>query len=219
MTTWHDVIGNEKQQQYFTDTMEYVQQRRDSGVTVYPPQQDVFNAFKFTEFDNVKVVIIGQDPYHGPDQAHGLCFSVLPGVKVPPSLKNMYKELAEDIPGFVIPTHGYLESWATQGVLMLNSVLTVEQGQAHSHKHLGWEQFTDRVIASVNEHLNGVIFLLWGAPAQKKGRFIDSNKHVVLKAPHPSPLSAYRGYFGCRHFSEANQMLINQGKAPINWQI
>lgn len=219
MTSWADVIGVEKQQQYFIDTLDYVRQRREAGVTVFPPQQDVFNAFKFTEFDNVKVVILGQDPYHGPNQAHGLCFSVMPGIKTPPSLKNIYKELSGDIPGFVVPDHGYLESWARQGVLMLNAVLTVEQGNANSHKHLGWEKFTDTVIAKVNEHLHGVVFLLWGSPAQKKGRFIDTNKHVVLKAPHPSPLSAHRGFFGCQHFSQTNQILASQGKTPINWQL
>ncbi len=219
MTTWHDVIGQEKQQAYFSETLDYVRQRRESGVTVFPPPQDVFNAFKFTEFDDVKVVILGQDPYHGPNQAHGLCFSVLPGIKTPPSLKNMYKELAQDIAGFAIPEHGYLESWAKQGVLMLNAVLTVEQGNANSHKHLGWERFTDTVIAKVNEHKSGVVFLLWGSPAQKKGRFIDTEKHFVLKAPHPSPLSAHRGFFGCRHFSQTNELLQRQGLAPINWQV
>ncbi|MCJ8267777.1 MAG: uracil-DNA glycosylase [Psychrosphaera sp.] len=219
MPTWHDIIETEKQLPYLSDTIEYVEQRRAQGVTVFPQEADVFNAFKYTEFDDVKVVILGQDPYHGPDQAHGLCFSVLPGVKTPPSLKNMYKELAEDIADFVIPQQGFLESWAKQGVLMINSVLTVEQGNANSHKHLGWEQFTDTVIAKVNEHRSDVVFLLWGAPAQKKGRFIDTNRHHVLKAPHPSPLSAYRGFFGCRHFSMTNEILQGLGKTPINWQV
>ncbi len=219
MSTWHDIIESQKQQPYLSDTLEYVEQRREQGVSVFPPHADVFNAFKYTEFDDVKVVILGQDPYHGPDQAHGLCFSVLPGVKTPPSLKNMYKELADDIEGFVIPEHGFLESWAKQGVLMINAVLTVEQGEANSHKHLGWEQFTDTIIAKVNEHQSGVVFLLWGAPAQKKGRFIDTNRHHVLKAPHPSPLSAYRGFFGCGHFSKANEILLGMGKTPINWSV
>jgi uracil-DNA glycosylase len=219
MSPWHDIIETQKQLPYLSDTIEYVEQRREQGVTVFPQQADVFNAFKYTEFDDVKVVILGQDPYHGPDQAHGLCFSVLPGVKTPPSLKNMYKELAEDIADFVIPQHGFLESWAKQGVLMLNSVLTVEQGNAHSHKHLGWEQFTDTIIAKVNEHQTGVVFLLWGAPAQKKGRFIDVNRHHVLKAPHPSPLSAYRGFLGCGHFSKTNEILLGMGKTPINWSV
>ncbi|MDG3088990.1 uracil-DNA glycosylase [Vibrio hannami] len=216
--TWHDVIGREKEQEYFLQTMAFVQAERDAGKTVYPPAKDVFNAFRYTELSDVKVVIIGQDPYHGPNQAHGLCFSVLPGVKTPPSLVNMYKELAQDIPGFEIPEHGYLQSWAEQGVLLLNTVLTVEQGKAHSHSKTGWETFTDRVIEAVNEHCDGVIFLLWGAHAQKKGRVIDRNRHHVLMAPHPSPLSAHRGFFGCKHFSQTNDILVKKGSQPINWQ-
>ncbi|MCF2859094.1 uracil-DNA glycosylase [Pseudoalteromonas sp. SMS1] len=219
MTTWRDLLGAEKQQAYFQDTMSYVAQRRAQGITVYPPEEKVFEAFKATELAQVKVVILGQDPYHGPDQAHGLCFSVLPGVKPPPSLANMYKELAQDIPEFEIPNHGYLLPWAEQGVLLLNTVLTVEQGQAHSHKHLGWEHFTDVVIDKINTHCEGVIFLLWGSHAQKKGKAIDASRHHVLKAPHPSPLSAHRGFFGCKHFSQANALLQSMGKNPINWQI
>lgn len=219
MTTWTDVLAVEKQQDYFIQTMQYVAQRRAQGVTVYPPANDVFNAFKSTTYDNVKVVIIGQDPYHGPNQAHGLCFSVMPGVKSPPSLVNIYKELANDVPGFQIPNHGYLQSWAEQGVLLLNTVLTVEQGQAHSHKHLGWEQFTDRVIQGLSEKSEGIVFLLWGSHAQKKGQTIDRNKHFVLTAPHPSPLSAHRGFFGCHHFSKTNELLQQQGKKPINWNL
>ena len=219
MTTWTELLASEKQQDYFRDTLAYVEQRRAEGVTVYPPKADVFNAFRVPAFDQIKVVILGQDPYHGPDQAHGLCFSVKPGVKPPPSLVNMYKELATDIEGFQMPSHGYLQPWAEQGVLLLNTVLTVEAGNAHSHKHLGWEQFTDRVIATLSEHSQGIVFLLWGSHAQKKGQSIDSQKHYVLKAPHPSPLSAHRGFFGCRHFSQTNQLLLNQGRQPINWQI
>ncbi|TMP38621.1 uracil-DNA glycosylase [Pseudoalteromonas rubra] len=219
MTTWSDVLGHEKQEAYFQDTLNYVAERRAQGVTVYPPQEQVFEAFKVTAFDQVKVVILGQDPYHGPNQAHGLCFSVLPGVKAPPSLANMYKELAQDIPGFQIPNHGYLLPWAEQGVLLLNTVLTVEQGQAHSHKHLGWERFTDAVIAQLNQHSEGVVFLLWGAHAQKKGKAIDQQRHHVLHAPHPSPLSAHRGFFGCQHFSQTNTLLQSMGKTPINWQV
>lgn len=216
--TWHDVIGSEKQQDYFKQTIDYVESERQSGKVIYPPAKDVFNAFRFTEFNHVKVVIIGQDPYHGPNQAHGLCFSVLPGVKTPPSLVNMYKELAQDIPGFVIPDHGYLKSWADQGVFLLNTVLTVEQGLAHSHANTtSWELFTDKVIEALNQHGEHLVFLLWGAHAQKKGRFIDQTKHYVLKAPHPSPLSAHRGFFGCRHFSKANQYLTDTGKAPVDW--
>ncbi|WP_282176863.1 uracil-DNA glycosylase [Vibrio nereis] len=215
--TWHDVIGAEKEQDYFQQTLAFVDAERNAGKVIFPPAQDVFNAFRATEFGDVKVVILGQDPYHGPNQAHGLCFSVLPGVKTPPSLVNMYKELAQDIDGFDIPQHGYLQHWAEQGVLLLNTVLTVEQGKAHSHAKTGWETFTDKVIEAINQHQSGVVFLLWGAHAQKKGRFIDRNKHHVLTAPHPSPLSAHRGFLGCKHFSQANELLVNQGMSPIDW--
>ncbi|MBE3657988.1 uracil-DNA glycosylase [Vibrio navarrensis] len=217
--TWHDVIGAEKQQAYFQQTLSFVDAERQAGKVIYPPAKDVFNAFRFTEFNQVKVVILGQDPYHGPNQAHGLCFSVLPGIKPPPSLLNIYKELAQDIEGFQIPVHGFLQSWAEQGVLLLNTVLTVEQGKAHSHATSGWEVFTDRVIEAINQHQQGVVFLLWGSHAQKKGRFIDRNKHYVLAAPHPSPLSAHRGFLGCRHFSQTNQLLSQQGKTPIHWHL
>lgn len=216
--TWHDVIGAEKEQAYFRDTLAFVAQARQAGKTIYPPQADVFNAFRFTEFSDVNVVILGQDPYHGPNQAHGLSFSVRPGIPAPPSLVNIYKELHNDIPGFTIPSHGYLKSWADQGVLLLNTVLTVERGQAHSHAHLGWETFTDNVVAALNQHQSGVVFLLWGSHAQKKGNIIDRQRHFVLKAPHPSPLSAHRGFLGCQHFSQANDLLIQQQKTPINWQ-
>ncbi|MBY6197130.1 uracil-DNA glycosylase [Vibrio hangzhouensis] len=216
--TWQDVIRHEKQQEYFQQTLAFVEREREMGKAIYPPASDVFNAFRFTEFSDVKVVMLGQDPYHGPNQAHGLCFSVLPDVKTPPSLVNMYKELAQDIEGFEIPSHGYLKSWAEQGVLMLNTVLTVEQGKAHSHAKSGWETFTDKVIDALNQNRDNVIFLLWGAHAQKKGKMIDRNRHHVLAAPHPSPLSAHRGFFGCQHFSQTNQLLKQMGKAPINWQ-
>ncbi|PSJ45963.1 uracil-DNA glycosylase [Zobellella taiwanensis] len=217
--SWSQVIGPEKEQPYFQQAMNIVRQQREAGKVIYPPQQDMFNAFRFTELGEVKVVMLGQDPYHGPGQAHGLCFSVRPGVRVPPSLQNMYKELSSDIPGFRIPNHGYLESWARQGVLMLNTVLTVEAGKAHSHARLGWETFTDHVIRAVNDHCQGVVFLLWGSHAQKKGAMIDPARHHVLAAPHPSPLSAHRGFFGCRHFSRTNELLAQQGKAPIDWQL
>ncbi|MGF1771936.1 uracil-DNA glycosylase [Vibrio wakamikoensis] len=216
--TWQDVIGKEKQQAYLQQTLEFVEVQREAGKTIYPPASDVFNAFQYTEFADVNVVILGQDPYHGPNQAHGLCFSVLPGVKTPPSLVNMYKELAQDIPGFEIPEHGYLKSWAEQGILLLNTVLTVEQGQAHSHAKLGWETFTDKMIEVLNQNSENIIFLLWGAHAQKKGSMIDRQKHHVLTAPHPSPLSARRGFFGCSHFSKTNQLLEELGKPNINWQ-
>jgi len=163
------------------------------------------------------VVILGQDPYHGEHQAQGLSFSVPKGEKIPPSLRNIYKELHNDIDDFTLPTHGHLSSWAKQGVLLLNTVLTVEQGQAHSHKHLGWEQYTDKIIALINEHLTGVVFLLWGAHAQKKGKNINNDKHYILTAPHPSPLSAHRGFLGCRHFSKTNDILLQNGQKQINW--
>lgn len=217
MTTWSDLLAEEKQKDYFQDTLSFVAERRKQGITIYPPNESIFNAFSETPFDKVKVVIIGQDPYHGPNQAHGLCFSVLPGVKTPPSLVNIYKELNQDIDDFSIPSHGYLQSWAKQGVLLLNTVLTVEQGQAHSHKHLGWEQFTDKVIEILNSQSERLIFLLWGAHAQKKGAQIDLSRHHVLKAPHPSPLSAHRGFLGCRHFSKTNQLLKMANQTAINW--
>lgn len=215
--TWHDVLASEKEQPYFMSIMESVRRTRMAGKVVYPPQKDVFNAFRHTEFHQVKVVILGQDPYHGPNQAHGLAFSVRPGVPVPPSLGNIYTELANDIPGFVIPDHGYLRSWADQGVLLLNTVLTVEAGRAHSHANLGWETFTDRVVSALNEKRKGLVFLLWGSHAQKKGSMIDTLTHHVLKSPHPSPLSAHRGFLGCRHFSKTNHLLEVQELAPIDW--
>ncbi|PPC64799.1 uracil-DNA glycosylase [Pantoea sp. ICBG 1758] len=215
--TWHDVLADEKEKPYFKETLQAVAQQRAAGVTVYPPQKDVFNAFKLTELGDIKVVILGQDPYHGLNQAHGLAFSVLPGVAIPPSLLNMYKELEQDIEGFQRPQHGFLESWATQGVMLLNTVLTVEAGKAHSHARLGWETFTDRVIDAINTHREGVVFLLWGSHAQKKGSIIDAQRHHVLKAPHPSPLSAHRGFFGCRHFSQTNALLSQAGETPIDW--
>ncbi|MDX1303333.1 uracil-DNA glycosylase [Photobacterium sp.] len=216
--TWHEIIEQEKQQSYFQYIEQFVATERAEGKVIYPAEQDVFNAFDSTPFNQVKVVILGQDPYHGPDQAHGLSFSVLPGVKIPPSLANMYKELATDIPGFEIPNHGCLQGWAGQGVLLLNTVLTVERGQAHSHAKIGWETFTDRIIDTLDRHLEGVVFLLWGAHAQKKGRRIDDEKHHVLKSAHPSPLSAYRGFFGCQHFSQTNLLLKQMNKPEINWQ-
>ena len=217
--TWQSALGNEKQKEYFVELLERVKQAREAGSVIYPPQPDVFNALKYTPLDKVNVVILGQDPYHGPNQAHGLCFSVQAGVKAPPSLKNMYKELLTDIDGFVEPNHGTLTSWAEQGVLLLNTVLTVEQGKAHSHAKWGWETFTDKVIDVVNANCENVVFLLWGSHAQKKGKHIDREKHKVLHAPHPSPLSAHRGFLGCKHFSQTNEYLVEKGKTPINWQV
>ena len=219
MAQWQDVIGEEKQKPYFKQILSYVEQRRQEGIVVYPSAPDMFNAFKLTSFEQTKVVILGQDPYHGPNQAHGLCFSVLGNVKQPPSLVNIFKELESDIEGFQIPSHGNLAAWAEQGVLLLNTVLTVEQGQAHSHANIGWETFTDRVIEQINQHKEGVIFMLWGSHAQKKGARIEQKRHRVLRSVHPSPLSAYRGFFGCKHFSQANQFLESSGRSPINWQV
>jgi uracil-DNA glycosylase len=215
--TWQEIIRQQQSQSYFQQINDFVEQQRRDGKVVYPPENQVFSAFDMTPFEDVRVVILGQDPYHGAQQAHGLAFSVLPGVKIPPSLRNMYKELADDIEGFEAPTHGYLESWAQQGVLMLNTVLTVEEGKAHSHAKCGWETFTDHIIAQLNERAEPIVFLLWGAHAQKKGQAIDENKHFVLSAPHPSPLSARRGFFGCKHFSQTNELLKSQNLPAIDW--
>lgn len=215
--TWQEIIRQQQSQPYFQQINDFVEQQRRDGKVVYPPENQVFSAFDMTPFEDVRVVILGQDPYHGAQQAHGLAFSVLPGVKIPPSLRNMYKELADDIEGFEAPTHGYLESWAQQGVLMLNTVLTVEEGKAHSHAKCGWETFTDHIISQLNERTEPIVFLLWGAHAQKKGQAIDENKHFVLSAPHPSPLSARRGFFGCKHFSQTNELLKSQNLPAIDW--
>lgn len=218
MNTWKEAIGEEKSKDYFQQILQAVQRERLSGKVIYPPQNEVFSAFALTEFAEVKVVILGQDPYHGPNQAHGLSFSVKPNISPPPSLVNIYKELAMDV-GFQIPHHGYLVNWAKQGILMLNTVLTVEQGKAHSHANLGWEIFTDKVIAQINQYRENVVFLLWGSHAQKKGQFIDRNRHCVLTSPHPSPLSAHRGFFGCQHFSKTNQYLKQHHIPEIDWQL
>jgi len=217
--TWESIINDERDKEYFQSVLAFVEQQRNNGKTVYPPQDQVFSAFDMTPFESVRVVILGQDPYHGANQAHGLAFSVLPGVKIPPSLRNMYKELAQDIEGFEIPSHGYLDSWASQGVLMLNTVLTVEEAKAHSHAKCGWETFTDAMIAELNQRSEPIIFLLWGAHAQKKGQAIDEDKHQVLVAPHPSPLSARRGFFGCQHFSTTNKLLSSIDQQPIDWRL
>ncbi|CAJ0992284.1 uracil-DNA glycosylase [Pantoea sp. Nvir] len=215
--TWHDVLAEEKEKPYFIKLLKLVANARATGMVVYPQQKDVFNAFRLTELGEIKVVILGQDPYHGPNQAHGLAFSVLPGVPIPPSLQNVYKELEQEFPNFKRPQHGFLESWTRQGVLLLNTVLTVEAGKANSHAHFGWDNFTDEVLAAINKHREGIIFLLWGSRAQKKGSIIDFKRHHILKATHPSPLSAHRGFFGCGHFAHANALLIKSGQIPINW--
>ncbi len=219
MQTWSQAIGDEKQQAYFQQILARVKAERQEGLTIYPPAVDVFNAFKATEFGAVKAVILGQDPYHGAGQAHGLAFSVRPGIQIPPSLQNIYKELAADIEGFVMPQHGCLQHWAEQGVLLLNTVLTVRAGQAHSHATFGWERFTDCVIRKLAQEREGLAFILWGSHAQKKGAFIDRNRHLVLSAPHPSPLSAHRGFFGSKPFSQTNAYLKAQGQSAIDWQL
>ncbi|MDO6785971.1 uracil-DNA glycosylase [Cobetia marina] len=215
---WQAHLGQEFHAEYMQRLKAFLRAEKDAGKVIYPHSQDWFRAFWLTPLSNVKVVILGQDPYHGPDQAHGLCFSVRPGVRPPPSLKNIYKELAVDV-GVEPVDHGFLESWAEQGVLLLNSVLTVEQGKAASHQKQGWEQFTDRAIDVINQHCEGVVFLLWGSHAQKKAGAVDRQKHLVLHAPHPSPLAAHRGFFGSRHFSQANAWLEARGDVPIDWQL
>lgn len=214
--SWSCVLGNELKQPYMQRLWDFLQRQRAEAKVIYPAPAQYFHALNSVDVDRVKVVILGQDPYHGEGQAHGLSFSVPPGVKVPPSLANIYKELHRDL-GIGIPTHGCLQSWADQGVLLLNATLSVEQAKAGSHQQRGWERFTDRVIEVLSEQQQGLVFLLWGAYAQKKGQIIDEARHLVLRAPHPSPLSAYRGFIGCGHFSQANRYLQQQGNQPIDW--
>lgn len=215
--SWEQLLEQERQKEYFSQLEAFLEtEYRES--TIYPKREDIFNSLTYTPYDRVKVVILGQDPYHGPNQAHGLSFSVMPGVKVPPSLKNIYKELHADL-GCSIPNHGYLKNWADQGVLLLNTVLTVRAGQANSHRGKGWEVFTDKVIKMLNDREEPVIFVLWGNPAQKKLAFIDQDKHGTILSTHPSPLSAHRGFLGSRPFSTINRMLENNGQSPINWCI
>jgi len=216
--SWLDKLQSEFDEPYMKTLFEFLDHEQAQGKTIYPANEDIFSALSLTALPNVRVVILGQDPYHGCGQAHGLSFSVPHGEKVPPSLKNIYKELNDDV-GFTLPTHGNLTSWANQGVLLLNSVLTVREGEAGSHQGKGWEQFTDKIIQVVNEYGHSVVFLLWGAYAQKKAAEVDGSRHLVLHAAHPSPLSAYRGFLGCGHFSKANQYLENAGLTPIDWQI
>ena len=215
MKTWNEILAEEMQKDYYQELQAFVQKRR-AEVSVFPEEKNVFRALELTPFESVKVVILGQDPYHGFGQAHGLSFSVQKGTPLPPSLKNIYKELQEDIGG-ELPTEGDLSHWAKQGVLLLNTVLTVEEGNANSHKGMGWERLTNRLIESLNELNHPVIFILWGKPAQDKEKLITNPSHVILKAPHPSPLSAYRGFFGSKPFSRINDILIQQGQIPIRW--
>lgn len=213
--SWKKELENEFEKDYFKKLVEFVREEHKKHI-VYPPGPLIFNAFDKCPFDQVKVVIIGQDPYHGPNQAHGLCFSVSDKVKIPPSLQNIYKEIQSDL-GKKPPENGNLERWAEQGILMLNATLTVQAHQAGSHQNKGWEIFTDNAIKLVSEKLNNVVFLLWGSYAGSKEKLIDSSKHLVLKAPHPSPLSAHRGFFGCRHFSKTNTYLKKHNIEPIEW--
>jgi uracil-DNA glycosylase len=216
--SWRARLEDEFAQPYMAQLRAFLLERKRDGAVIYPPGALIFNALDSTPFDKVKVVILGQDPYHGPGQAHGLCFSVREGTDFPPSLQNIYRELQDDV-GIRPPAGGDLQPWADQGVLLLNAVLTVERGRAGAHQGKGWERFTDRVVAELNQHREGLAFMLWGSYAQKKGAAIDRNRHLVMTAPHPSPLSAHRGFFGCRHFSKANTWLERRGETPIDWQI
>ncbi len=214
---WLPAMQEEFKKPYYRQLYEFVRQEY-AATTIYPPADDIFNALHLTPLSEVKVLILGQDPYHNAGQAHGLCFSVKPEVDIPPSLENIYKELESDL-GCYIPDNGYLVKWAKQGVLMLNTVLTVRAHQANSHQGKGWEQFTDAIIQAVNAQDRPIVYMLWGRPAQSKIPMLTNPKHLILKAPHPSPLSAYRGFFGCRHFSQANAFLEKNGIEPIDWQI
>ena len=214
---WLQAVGGEFKKPYYAQLYKFIKEEYNTKV-IYPPADDIFNALHLTPLSKVKVLILGQDPYHNEGQAHGLCFSVKPEVDIPPSLENIYKELKDDL-GCKIPNNGYLVKWAEQGVLMLNTVLTVRAHQANSHQGRGWEQFTDAIINAVNAQDRPIVYMLWGRPAQSKIPMLTNPKHLILKAPHPSPLSAYRGFFGCRHFSQANAFLEKNGIEPIDWQI
>lgn len=216
--SWKQHLLPQFELDYMQGLRDFLRAQKRVGKVIFPRGDEYFNAFNLTPFDQVKVVIIGQDPYHGVGQAHGLCFSVKEGVKFPPSLQNIFKEIQADL-GLPIPRNGCLTHWAEQGVLLLNAVLTVEQSKAAAHQGKGWEQFTDAAIQELNDKREGIVFMLWGSYAQKKGQIIDAKKHCVLKAPHPSPLSAHRGFFGCRHFSKANQYLQSRGQQPIDWSV
>lgn len=216
--SWKAALGGELASPYMADLRSFLVQEKQAGKNIFPKGSEYFRALDLTPLSDVKVVILGQDPYHGAGQAHGLCFSVQPGVRIPPSLVNIYKEMQSDL-GLPPAQHGFLEHWAKQGVLLLNSVLTVEEGRAAAHQGKGWERFTDAVIRIVNEECSHVVFMLWGAYAQKKAAFVDQRRHLVLKAPHPSPLSAHNGFFGSGHFSKANAYLVSNGREPVDWQL
>ncbi|WP_455872557.1 uracil-DNA glycosylase [Rhizobium yanglingense] len=216
--SWKAALATEFTSPYMQQLKDFLLVQKQSGKRIFPKGSEYFRALDLTPLAKVKVIILGQDPYHGLGQAHGLCFSVRPGVRIPPSLVNIYKEMETDL-GIKPPRHGFLEHWARQGVLLLNSVLTVEEAQAASHQGKGWERFTDAVIRKVNEDCEAVVFMLWGSYAQRKAAFVDTDRHLVLKAPHPSPLSAHNGFFGCRHFSKANAFLQSHGRAPVDWEL
>jgi uracil-DNA glycosylase len=216
--SWQSMIGDELNKAYMQSLRDFLKQEKASGKIIFPPSPLIFNAFNHTPFDKVRVVIIGQDPYHGHGQAHGLSFSVPSGVALPPSLLNIFKEIESDL-GIKMSKNGDLTAWADQGVLLLNATLTVEMANAGSHQNRGWEEFTDAAIAALNSHREGLVFVLWGSYAQKKGEMIDSKKHLILQSPHPSPLSAHRGFFGNHQFSTINRYLQERGETPINWQI
>lgn len=214
---WHELLLPEMEKPYYKNLRQFLIEEYKTN-TVYPDMYSIFNALHYTDYDDVKAVILGQDPYHGPNQAHGLSFSVRRGVPAPPSLVNIYKEMKDDL-GFSIPSHGCLEKWAKQGVLLLNTVLTVRAGEANSHRDMGWEEFTDHIIKILNERDRPMVFILWGAPAIRKESMIDQTKHLVVKSPHPSPLSAYRGFFGSKPFSRTNRFLVKNGIDPIDWRL
>ncbi|NLR96990.1 uracil-DNA glycosylase [Rhizobium sp. P38BS-XIX] len=216
--SWKEALSEEFEEPYMQQLKSFLVEEKHRGKVIFPRGSEYFRALDLTPLDEVQVVILGQDPYHGFGQAHGLCFSVRPGVRIPPSLVNIYKELEADL-GIPPARHGFLESWAKQGVLLLNSVLTVEESQAASHQGKGWERFTDAVIRRVNDECDGVVFMLWGSYAQKKAAFVDTERHLVLKSVHPSPLSAHNGFLGCRHFSKANAYLAEHGREPIDWAL
>lgn len=218
-SSWKQVLAEQFEQPYFGELRQFLQQEKAQKKTIYPPSSLIFNAFNSTPFDKVRVVILGQDPYHGDGQAHGLCFSVPNEIKkLPPSLKNIYKELQNDV-GFKIPSHGNLQKWTTQGVLLLNAILTVEANQPASHQKRGWEELTNAVIKKLSEQREGLIFVLWGNFAQQKATLIETPKHIILKAPHPSPFSAHSGFLGCKHFSQINDILRSKGETQIDWQV
>ena len=214
---WDELLKDAFSSEWYNELRQFLKEEY-SRYTVYPDMHDIFNALKATPYSSVKAVILGQDPYHNPGEAHGMCFSVKPGVKIPPSLVNIFKEINSDL-GIPIPDNGYLKPWAEQGVLLLNTILTVRRNEPFSHKGKGWEKLTDTVIKRLNERPDPVVFLLWGAPARAKKSLITNPRHFVLEAAHPSPLSAYNGFFGCRHFSETNSILFSLGKTPINWEL